>query len=134
MSYIIDTNIITAIIKEDERVKRKLQKIAFYGGEIFINAVSYYEIKRGLLASNATTKLGIFDELCKKFEVLLLGSQEIFDKASEIYAELRRKGKLIEDADILIAAMALTQSFILVSDDTHFSRIGGITLENWLRE
>lgn len=120
-------------MKNDEGVKRKLQEMVFYGKEVFINGISYYEIKRGLLAANATTQLNIFDEICKKLGILLLDNQGIFDIASEIYADLKQRGELITDADILIAAIALTQNLILVSDNTkHFQRIRDITLENWL--
>ncbi|MFH1322420.1 MAG: type II toxin-antitoxin system VapC family toxin [Methanobacteriota archaeon] len=133
MNYTIDTNIITALMKNDEGVKRKLQEMVFYGKEVFINGISYYEIKRGLLAANATKQLNIFDEICKKLGILLLDNQGIFDIASEIYADLKQRGELITDADILIAAIALTQNLILVSDNTkHFQRIRDITLENWL--
>ena len=133
MNYTIDTNIITALMKNDEGVKRKLQEMVFYGKEVFINGISYYEIKRGLLAANATTQLNIFDKICKKLGILLLDNRGIFDIASEIYADLKQRGELITDADILIAAIALTQNLILVSDNTkHFQRIRDITLENWL--
>jgi tRNA(fMet)-specific endonuclease VapC len=44
------------------------------------------------------------------------------------------KGKLLPDADILIAAIAFTYNLILVTDDSHFDRIDGLKVENWLRE
>lgn len=121
-------------MKDNEKIKNRLQVITIQGKEVFINGISYYEVKRGLLAANATTKLSIFDEICKKFGIILLDNKAIFDKASEIYADLKQRGELIGDADILIAAMTLTQNLVLVSDNTdHFQRINGITLENWLR-
>ncbi|MEM2959455.1 MAG: type II toxin-antitoxin system VapC family toxin [Candidatus Freyarchaeota archaeon] len=133
MNYILDTNIIIALMKNIVKIKRKVQEAIFYGKEVSFNGISYYEIKRGLLAANATKQLGIFDELCKTFNVSLLDSQIIFDKASEIYADLKGRGELISDADILIGAIAITQNYILVTDDTDFQRIKGIVLENWLR-
>ncbi len=54
MTYVLDTNIITAILKGNEKVKRKVQEVIVGEEEIFINGISYYEIKRGLLAANAT--------------------------------------------------------------------------------
>lgn len=133
MNYTLDTNIITALMKNIRKIKRKIQEAIFYGKEVTINGISYYEIKRGLLAANATKQLDIFNELCKKFKILLLDNKIFFDKASEIYADLRRRGELIPDADILIVAMAITQNLILVTDDTDFQRIKGIILENWLQ-
>jgi len=134
MKYVLDTNIVTAILKDNKNVKERVQKVLVEGKEIFLNGISYYEIKRGLLAANATTQLYRFEEFCKKFGLLLLDTKPIFDEAAEIYANLRPKGELIEDADILIASVVKTRDFILVSDDTHFNRIHGLTTENWLTE
>ena len=132
MTYVIDTNIITAILKENEKVKKRIQKAILQGEMIFINSISYYETKRGLLASNATAKLKRFEAICKEFGVVLLDSLDIFDRAAEIYANLKERGELIEDADILIASVVSFRNFILVSDDTHFNRIQGLNIENWL--
>ena len=132
MSYVLDTNIITAVLKGNEKVKKKIEEIIIEGKEIFINGISYYEIKRGLLAIKATSQLNKFESLCKKFGLVLFDTQSIFDKAAEIYADLRHRGELIEDADILISSMVITKELILVSDDTDFDRIQELKIENWL--
>ena len=133
MTYVLDTNIITAILKGNERVKQKAQRVTLEGKDILINGISYYEIKRGLLAVNASAKLRKFELLCKKFGLVLLDTQDIFDIASEIYADLKQRGKLIEDADILIAAVVRYKDFILISGNIrHFKRIQGLKIENWL--
>ena len=132
MTYVLDTNIITAILKGNERIKQIAQRVMLEGKEIFINGISYYEIKRGLLAINATSQLSKFELLCRKFGLVLLDTRDIFDIASEIYADLRQRGELIEDADILIASMVHHRNFILVSDDTDFNRIKELKIENWL--
>ena len=133
MDYIIDTNIISALMKNDSEVKIRLQNAFLNGSEVFISGLSYYEIKRGLLAISATNKLRIFNEICRRFRILLLDDIRIFDKASEIYADLKPKGKLIKDADILIASMALVYEITLVSDDSDFLRINNLTVENWIK-
>jgi tRNA(fMet)-specific endonuclease VapC len=133
MRYIIDTNIITAIMKDKEKVKRRAQEAILMGDNIFINGISYYEIKRGLLAKDARKQLQFFDLLCNEYDLILLDIQSIFDRAAEIYAELHQKGELIGDADILIASIADTRNFTLVSDDGHFDKIPGLRVENWLR-
>jgi len=135
MNYILDTNIISALMKGNDELKRKLQVVSLRGDEVFINGISYYEIKRGLLSANVPKKFKIFDEICKQLKIILLDSKYIFDKASEIWAFLKRRGKPIPDADILIAAMVLAKGSVLVSDNTsHFQKIKGLPLKNWLRE
>jgi tRNA(fMet)-specific endonuclease VapC len=135
MAYLLDTSIIIAILKGNAKVKNKLVKCILSGEKICINAISYYGIKRGALSSvNSIKELEKFEKFIKEFsvDVVLLDNLNIFDKASEIYAELRNKGKLISDADILIASIAIFHNFTLVSDDTDFNRISGLKIENWL--
>ncbi len=57
----------------------------------------------------------------------------MFDIASQIYSDLKTKGSLINDADILIASMVIFHDCILISDDSDFERIDNLQLENWLR-
>jgi len=132
MTYVLDTNIITVILKENEKVKERVQEYILEGKKISINSVSYYEIKRGLLYKNALTQLKKFDALCRQFGVISLDSLDIFDRAAEIYADLQRRGELIKDADILIASVVSFRNFILVSNDTDFNRIQELKIENWL--
>ena len=48
-----------------------------------------------------------------------------------IYAELRRTGRTIQQVDIQIAAIALTLNCVLVTRDSDFAAVGGLTLEDW---
>jgi len=132
MNYIIDTNIITAYLKGNDNIFDKINEIILRGKEVFINGISYYEIKRGLLYKNAKKQLRKFEIMCETCNFMSLDNVNIFDKASNIYSELRRKGKLIEDADILISSISLIKNCILVSNDTDFNRIDGLKIENWL--
>ncbi len=138
MKYMLDTNIITEILKNNEKVMDMAKKKIIEGDEVIINGISYYEIKRGFMASKATTQLKKFNKFCGDFGLALLDSQNIFDIASKIYADLKCQGNPIEDADILIASVALCNNAILVSADKHFVKIKelqkDLPIENWLKE
>ncbi|MBM4467510.1 MAG: type II toxin-antitoxin system VapC family toxin [Chloroflexi bacterium] len=52
----------------------------------------------------------------------------------EIKAHLRKKGMLIDDLDLLIAAAARTHDLTLVTNNQdHFGRIPGLRLDNWMQ-
>jgi len=58
-------------------------------------------------------------------------------KAAEIYASVRatleKQGKRLDEPDLRIASIALVKNLILVSGNLrHFSRVPGLTVENWL--
>lgn len=46
-------------------------------------------------------------------------------------AELQRRGTPLADLDSLIAAHALTVGLVLVTNDAAFSRVPGLTVEDW---
>lgn len=133
MDYLLDTNILTAILKNNARILERSKNIKLQGDRLFISCITYFESEGGLLAVNATKKLAMLENLCSNdIQVLFLEEIEIIHIASRIYADLRRKGTPIQFPDILIAATGMYHQMILVSNDSDMLRIDGLTLENWL--
>lgn len=80
---------------------------------------------------NANKQLEAFLELCNYISIIPL-SKESSRESAEIYAELKRKGEIIDDMDILIAGVCVQNGFILVTNIIkHFSRIDGIEIDCW---
>ncbi len=49
-----------------------------------------------------------------------------------MYATLRKKGRAIDDLDLLIAGIAKANRFVLVTNNRkHFDPIEGITVRDW---
>lgn len=132
MDYLLDTCSVSAMLKQNENIWEKVALVEFSKENIFFSTITYYETKRGLLASQATRKMEEFDEIRQDYDMLGLDSEAVLDKASEIYANLKLRGELLPDADIFIAAIALTYHLTLVTADSHFDRIKGLNVENWL--
>ncbi len=132
MGYLLDNNIVSASLKQNIKINLKLQKVSGFKFDIFISGITYYEIQRGLLRTNATKKLALFEQFCQDYPILVLDDLRIFQKASEIHADLTRQGRIIQDADILIAATAMIHGLILVSHDSDLTRVKDLQLENWL--
>jgi tRNA(fMet)-specific endonuclease VapC len=132
MGYLLDTNIVSASLKQNIEVALKITEIRRQGEFIGISGITYYEVQRGLLRSNANRKLAWFQQFCQDYPVLFLDDMRIFQKASEIHADLTNRGKIIQDADILIAATAIIHNLVLVSHDSDLTRVKYLQLENWL--
>lgn len=132
MGYLLDTNIVSASLKQNVKINAKLEEVSRLELDIFISGITYYEVQRGLLRSNATKKLAWFQQFCQDYPILFLNDLRIFEKASEIHADLTNRGKIIQDADILIAATAIIHNLILVSHDSDLTRVKYLQLENWL--
>lgn len=130
--YVLDTNIVTAHLKKHSVVMQRIRDAEAMGLPVRLNAVSYYETRRGLLFVDARVQLRAFEQLWQALGIVMI-DLSVLDKAAELYADLRRAGQLIEDADLLIAAIALVHDLTLVTNNTsHFSRIADLQVEDWL--
>ncbi len=128
----LDTNIITAFLKKNLRVVEKVSDYLESFDGLSINIISYYEILRGLKDLGNEKKLRKFEEFVQVNELISI-RKETIEKAAEIYAYLKKKGNLIEDADILIASIAIVEGLVLITNNIdHFERIKGLEIENWL--
>ena len=132
MSYLLDSNIVSYILKRNVIVEQKFREVRRLKQDVFISCITYYEVKRCLLAINATRQLAEFNKFCQIYKILLIDDLEIIEIACEIYVDLQRRGFTIQEQDILIAATAIARGLTLVSNDSDLLRVEGLSLENWL--
>ena len=131
MTYFLDTNIISYLLKGNASVLKRLEELAEEDNQFGIPSIAYYEIKRGLLASGATTKLTRFLNFVKQIGIVELKSSTL-DLASQIYADLKKSGDMIEDHDIFIGATALESEAVLITNnEQHLGRIKDLKIEVW---
>jgi tRNA(fMet)-specific endonuclease VapC len=115
----------------DPDVRRRAAAYLAEHGRFAFSVVTRYEILRGLRAKQAARQVAAFEARCRASDVLPL-SDPVVDRAAEVYGELHRAGRLISDADILIAATALVHGLTLVTNNAaHFSRVPGLTWSSW---
>jgi len=130
---IVDTDILSAVMRRNPVVIPKARAYIREYDRFTLSIITRYEILRGLKAKDAMTQVIAFDQFCLKNIILPL-TDEIVVRAAEIYADLRKQGELISDADILIAASALVHGLgIITNNEGHFKRIMDLRLENWLQ-
>jgi len=130
--YALDTNIISFAIRGNVTLQQKIYNEANSGTSIVIPSIAYYELKRGLLDAKATTKLKLFEHLCNSLSVDVIDMATL-ERAAGIYVNLKQSGRIIDDADILIAASCIAHDYVLVTDNTkHFDRVDGLNIVNWI--
>lgn len=134
MTFVLDTNTISFLMRGNPAVVRQLVKRA--RGEVVLPQAAVCEIEYGLsrLPRSARQR-----KLRETFDGILaeLGRAEWTDSVSrafgEIKAGLERRGSRLEDFDLAVAAHALAVRATLVTSDTSdMERIPGLKLENWL--
>lgn len=130
---LIDTDILSELFKGNAQVTARASEYIREHSRLIISHIQKYEILKGLKAKNAVKQIDLFSKFCAA-NIMLHITDDVIEKASDIYAALKTEGSLISDADILVAAIAAVNGLVLVTNNiNHFSRIKGLNLDNWKR-
>lgn len=130
-SALLDTDILSELLKQHPVVTQRARTYLGEHGRLSFSIITQYEILRGLQAKQAHVQEAAFEDFCLVCDVLPL-STRVIQRAASLYGELYRRGELIADADLLIAATALQAQCRLVTNNlTHFQRIPGLVIDNW---
>lgn len=130
---VLDTDILSAIMRQNPVVIPKARAYLDEHSQFTFSIITRYEILRGLKAKGATKQTMVFDDFCARNTILPLTDEAVV-KAADIYADLRGRGVLIGDADILIAASALVRGLgVVTNNEGHFQRIRKLQVQNWLK-
>ena len=128
--YILDTDICIYWLKGNDSIEKKIVQVGF--SNICITVITECELFYGAFKSAKKEKnLSVIGELKSKINTLhtVEGVSPIYGK---LKSELGNKGQTIDDADLLIASIALSNNAILVTNNiSHFKRIPGLKIENW---
>lgn len=129
---LLDTDILSETLKAmDPNVVARATMYLAEHGKLTLSSATRYQILRGLKEKKATRQLAQFHAFCQR-SVVLPVTDVIFDRASDLWAEARRRGHPHEDVDLLIAATALENGLVMVTGNTsHFQWIPGLRLEDW---
>ncbi len=124
----LDSNFIIDILRKKPKALQRFEDIN--KDFIVTTIINLYELMSGVYAAkdkNQEKHFSILNEFLTNIQVLQLDSFSI-EKASKINGELSLKGQIIDDLDILIAGICLSNNCgtIITENIKHFSRIKGL--------
>ena len=127
MKYILDTNIITALIKGEASILAELE--AHRSDGVYLCQPVYFESMRGLLWKKAEVKIAALQKLRARLGWLQLLDAD-WEQAGQLWVYAVSKGKQLADVDLLIAAIAVRQDAVIVTSDKDFDVLP-VRRENW---
>ena len=131
LKYLLDTNIVIYVLK-----RRPVEVLEIFNTNAIrmaISSITLSELFYGAEKSiNVDKNLEAIEEFISHLDVLPYDA-----KASQHYgqikAALEKKGEVIGENDIHIAAHAISQGLILVTNNLReFKRVPNLALENWI--
>jgi tRNA(fMet)-specific endonuclease VapC len=133
LRYLLDTNTASYVIKgHPSQVRARLITVPV--AEVAVSVITEAELRFGVLKFPTATRLKtVVEEFLRFIEIRAWDSA-----AAEAYAELRalleQQGRPMGNLDMMIAAHALALGLVLVTSDRVFSRVKGLTIEDWTRD
>jgi len=107
-SICLDTDVLIEFVKGKEGLNEEIEKF----DDVYITLLSIFEFGKGRETIEQVRELN-------DFNILELDSSDLF-KAVEIYKDLIKTGDLIEDNDIIIGAVCITNNIPLLTLNKKF--------------
>ncbi len=128
--YLPDTDTIIYSLKGHVAIADKLRH--HYRDPLCLSVITLMELYYGAYKSeNVESNLAKVKTLEGSLKIIRVG-EEIVELFGMLKSKLEKKGKTLDDFDLIIAATALSHNLILVTNNIqHFKRINGLNLENW---
>ena len=133
MTYSLDTNVLSALMRGSATVNARLNALS--REDVFVAQPTMAEVAFGIARLPESKRKRWLKE---SFAIIVatIPRAEWTDDVSQAFATIKatleRRGELIEDFDIAIAAHAVAADAVLVTADRkHMPRIPGLTIEDW---
>lgn len=116
----LDTDVVISILNGEERAEKLVEVIE--STDVFISVVTLFEL---LLRETNLEKIELFRQRVKIIDF----NEQASRKASLIFKDLRKKGRLIDFRDIFIASICIVNNSKLATfNKKHFENINELEL------
>jgi tRNA(fMet)-specific endonuclease VapC len=129
---LLDTDIVVFFLRGQPRVIRSVEIHA--SDPKAISVITHGELTYGALKSERPAEnLAKVRRIAEIFPIIDV-SRAIMETFGSLKGELERKGKRIDDFDLILGSTALHLNYTVVTNnERHFRDIPGLGLENWAR-
>ncbi len=125
MPYLLDADWAVHALANHADTIKTLDRVAPEG--IFISWVTVGELYEGAFGPQRKLDITKIRQFLRSFRMLNL-SDPIMERFAQVRADLRRRGQIIPDLDLLAAATALHYDLTVLTSDQHFKRVPGLKL------
>lgn len=129
MRYLLDTNVCVYFLRGNRRIADQIRAVGW--GNCYVSEITVAELLYGAECS-ASTKVNAATiiDLCDCLHVLPIS--DVIPMFARQKAILRKKGEIIEDSDMWIAATSVTHDMVMVTENVkHLGRLQGVKIEKW---
>ncbi|MBI5392933.1 type II toxin-antitoxin system VapC family toxin [Candidatus Woesearchaeota archaeon] len=130
MNYCLDTNVIADIFRGNNVIKLNFEKIQ--NDPLFIPPIVLCELYKGAFLSNKTQDSLQFINQFRVSVHFIHFDENACLIYGKLYAYLQKKGKPTQEADLMIASIAIAHDLVLITKNgKDFANIPELKLEVW---
>jgi predicted nucleic acid-binding protein len=123
---VLDTTILIDALRRKEAALRKIAELEETEETICITQINALELYKGVyLPTKSDEDVQKVKKLLDAFVILPI-NDDTYEWFAALSAELKSRGESINDFDLLIAAITMTNGAEVVSNHSHFRRIPGL--------
>ena len=126
--YMLDTNAISAIMNKNVAFMQRLRAKSFE--QICMSSIAWAEIKYGIYKKGSTKLQKSAESLVKKIRIVPF-NQQTADTYAKLRSDMEKQGKNLSPMDMLIAANAIANNCVLVTNDQAFGQVEALKVEDW---
>ena len=127
--YMLDTNTVSHLVRAHPIVSGRVS--ATIAGTLCISVITQAEMVFGLAKRPEATRLHLaVREFLLRVDVLPWDSATA-ERYGAVRAGLEHRGRVLAPLDLLIAAHALHEGAVLVTNDGAFAHVDGLSREDW---
>lgn len=129
--YLLDTDTLIYWLNGNQKIERKAQSIGL--DSLYYSVISKAELYFGAYNSSSVQQnLSNIQTLSQKLSMRSF-NDEAADHFGRVKSDLKKRGEILSDADIMIVSIAFANNFTLVTNNLkHFARIHNLVTENWV--
>ena len=128
--YMLDTDMASYVIRGTDSMV--MENFSQYFSKLCISSITAAELQFGAVKKNSKPLTEKVDAFCELLPVKSW-NLEAAVRYGKLRAELEKEGTPLAAMDLLIAASALTEGAVLVTNnEAHFSKVKHLSIENWL--
>ena len=127
--FMLDTNIVSFLLRNNERVKAHFQLHEPH--EIVLSSITKAELLYGLAKRPGATRLQHAVQVLLASFNILPWHTDIAGHYGKLRAALESQGISLSDLDMLIASHAVAEKLTLVTNDKTFAKIANLKTSDW---
>lgn len=131
--FLLDTNHIGNAVTSGSAVRRRIAELRVGGAKLGTCVPVLCEIEAGIQQVNQPDAYRLNLEKLLKLVRIWPIDRATARNYGMIHQELKRRGRVLSQVDIMLAALARQSNLTLVTSDQDFAALPDVATENWLR-